>query len=155
MNSQEWFYGVPGEDVHGPLPIDTIRAAVAAGRLSSSVKIGRSATGPWAPLEVVSKIGDEAFGAGGKKRAAIAASRKPAGSQKRSVSGFIEVMGYVSIGAGLLCILGIFSAISSGDGGVFKFVVLAISNLVSGLMFLAVAEVLRHLGEISNSLRGR
>jgi hypothetical protein len=156
MNSQEWFYGMPGEDIHGPLPIETIHAAVTAGRLAPTVNLGKSASGPWAPLAVVSKIGDQAFGASGKKRAAaIAASKKPAGSQRRSVCGFIEAIGYLIIGIGILCIFGMFFAMATGSANVFQFVILAISNLVSGLMFLAVAEVLRHLGEISNALRNR
>jgi hypothetical protein len=155
MNSQEWFYGEPGKEVHGPLPIETIRAAAEAGRLSESVRIGKSSSGPWAPLDVVSELGDEAFGAGSKKRAALAAARKAAGSQSRSVSGFIEVIGYLIIAVGIVCIFLIFIAISSGRGEVFKFIILAISNLVSGLMFLAVAEVLRHLGDISSALRNR
>lgn len=155
MNSQEWFYGMPGEEVHGPLPIETIRAAVAAGRLSPSVGVGKSSSGPWAPLDVVSKLGNEAFGNAGKKPAANATARKTAGTQRPSVSGFIEVIGYLIIGVGILCIFGMINAMLSGGSNVFKFVVLGLSNLVSGLIFLAVAEVLRRIGEISNALRNR
>jgi hypothetical protein len=153
MKTDGWYYGVDGGDVHGPLPMETIRAAVSAGRLPENAAVSHHANGPWAPLAVVSALGDEAFGAGGRKRAAIASARKKAKSAPRTVAGLIEVIGFVIVTIGLACIVGVFVAFQNDSPRVFPLIVLAISNLVSGLMFLAVAEVLRRLGEIAAASR--
>jgi hypothetical protein len=144
MKSDGWYYGVGGGEVHGPLPMETIRAAVSAGRLPEDAAVSHHATGPWAPLSVVSKLGEEAFGAGGKNNAK---------SSPRSVAGLIEVFGFVIIAIGLACIVGVFVAFHNDSPQVYPLIVMAISNLVSGLMFLALAEVLRRLGEIAAASR--
>jgi hypothetical protein len=153
MKTDGWYYGVDGGDVHGPLPMETIRAAVSAGRLPEHAAVSRHANGPWAPLAVVSELGDEAFGAGGKKRAAISSAMKTADFQQKSVTGLIEVVGFVIIAIGIGCMFGVFVAFRYDSPHVFPWIVMAISNLVSGLMFLALAEVLKRLGEISAATR--
>jgi hypothetical protein len=127
MKTDGWYYSVDGGEVHGPLPMETIRAAVSAGRLPEDAAVSHHATGPWAPLSVVSKLGDEAFGAGGKKRAASA--KKSAMSAPRSVAGLIEVIGFVIIAIGLACIVGVFVAFQNDSPRVYPLIVMAISNL--------------------------
>ena len=50
-NDQTYYYGEPGGDVAGPLPLRTIRNAQAAGRLSPEVMVSLSNMGPWQLLE--------------------------------------------------------------------------------------------------------
>jgi|GEM_PF-4717078 len=153
-----WFYGEPGGESHGPLPLDTIRAAVSAGRLSAEVVVSNTASGPWSPLRAVENHGADVLGAGGKKRERLAmeAQAKQQASviiPMKSVSGFIEIVGYVLLGGGLLCILGFIAAYTKKEPTVVIFAVSALSNIVSGLLFIGAGEALRRLGEISAAVQ--
>jgi hypothetical protein len=153
MNTDQWFYGEPGGEVHGPLGIRTIRAAVEAGRLTEAVSLSQSAEGPWAPLRVVEKIGRDAFGAGGKKKAALLDAKLTGNPPGKSVAGFVEVIGFVFLLCGVFSIIGIFVSWFQSSPLVSIYMIAALSNFISGVMFLAVAEILRRLSEISSGVR--
>lgn len=150
-----YFYGEPGGEIRGPLPIETIRTATAAGKLSTAAVIGHTSEGPWVPLAVFNKIGTAAFGPNAGKLMADLRAKEVAMQNRpeKSVGGFIEVIGYIFVGLGVLCIIGIFVAWGKSSPNVFTYAVGALSNLFSGLMFLAIAEVLKRLLEISTSNR--
>lgn len=47
MSEDLYYYGEDGGEVRGPLPIEVIKTAVDAGRLSRQVAISFSREGPW------------------------------------------------------------------------------------------------------------
>jgi hypothetical protein len=49
-NEPTYFYAEPGSDVCGPLPLETLRTAQAAGKLTARAMVSRQQTGPWAEL---------------------------------------------------------------------------------------------------------
>lgn len=155
MKTDGWFYGEPGGEVHGPMDIQIIRAAVDAGRLSETVNVSHDAAGPWAPLRVVDKLGNRAFSAPPETIEAVLAAQPEAAPKMRSVGGFVEVFGYVALGGGILCVILTLAAWYQGSLAVFSYAAGATSGIVSGVMFLAAAEVLKRLGEISRALSHR
>ena len=45
-----YYYGEPGGETHGPLPLRTIRNAIQAGKLSQRVMVSLGSHGPWVSL---------------------------------------------------------------------------------------------------------
>lgn len=153
MHTKEWYYCIPGAEVHGPLPIETIRAAVTAGMLSELVHLGCGSSGPWAPIEMVEKLGDAAFAPGAKLKLRKAKKAAQSASGDWSVAGYVRAGGVLMLAAGGLCLAAAALAWIQGTSGPAMCAYCGLAAIAAGLVLLAAAEVLRRLAEISEELK--
>jgi hypothetical protein len=139
MNT-EYFYGQPGGSTSGPLALGSIIAAANAGKLGKETLVSPDGQTGWHPLsDLLPKDKPE--------RVVVTSGNG------RTVAGFLEVIGWVQIFAGLLSIILFVIAITQASTATFLLGVSAIGNLVGGIWFLAAAELLERLRDIAQGLR--
>ncbi len=181
MDEMLYFYGEPGGKVSGPLGLGSIEIAVKTGRLRDDVMLSRDGGEPWRCFEDVKNSPAYAFHpnfeevkaeslARAEKRSLEAEAEKVANEARieeekntptpvhsGSVAGIIEVIGLIIICLGVILLIVCMASMGNYDMANAKtFVYLAVVNILSGLMFLAIAEVLSRLKEIATILsRGR
>lgn len=146
-----YYYGEAGAEVHGPLPLETIRAAMSAGRLSAGVMIGETQAGPWAPFNVVEKLGHESFGKPAKAKPAAAPTAAATAPASRSgCAGYFEAIGWLLIVLGGFCAAFMFG---QNPERIVWFAFAAASNFISGLFLIGFGELLERLAQILAELR--
>lgn len=176
-----YYYGVENGEVQGPLPLETIGAKVNSGDVPEWVMLSRTSGGPWAPLGLVRRLGEAAFAPPAKaipepmaKPGHAPAAAKPAKSPARaagpvemnqsvrqtqrknpwSVGGFVEVLGVLfMMGAILSFISMVWLLFVKGDPRGAASAIAAAWLVGCGLWLLVVAEVLKRLLSISESVR--
>lgn len=153
----ELLYYRDGDEIKGPLEMGSILAAAKAGRLSTECPLSPDKV-RWAPMHEVEKMGVhwvfQSHDSRIEKPAAPSNAMTQASKSKDelvpSVSGIVDVFGWVSGLAGVVCVfLGLFGGmdsppfwIATGMGGVFW-----------GVMLFAASEVLKRLFEIEKNLK--
>jgi hypothetical protein len=163
--SAQYFYGEPGGKTMGPLPLESIQAAAKSGRLSAATMVSRDGAEPWASLDDLSRFGVAAFESArldslkaenlSRSAAAEVAPDPPRERiQEGSVGGFLQLFGWINIAMACVLICVTLAAVEEGKP-IFQLITGVICCALSGVFFLAIAEVLTRLKEISSALNSK
>lgn len=135
----QYYYGTDGGDVQGPLALDQISAAVAAGRLPGAVVVSESPSGPWEPFTAL-------------KKPESGARITPA-PDKSGVVEWVTVIARFHLVVAAVGLLAAALMLMEKNPATLTVAIAAASNVLAGVLFFAIADALTSLREIRDALR--
>ena len=146
MKQETYYYQDKSGEVKGPLALESIAAAVAAGRLGSETILSADGGEPWMPASLILKNGWQALGIKAKR------NEKAVKVKKRfSVAGMIEIMGWLGILVGVIYLGAFTVTLANGNVRAVEMTQPCVVGFVGGLLWLALGEILRRLTEIAEA----